>query len=93
MAINDISSIVGGGGLPATSLAIQRAQERFDQRAGEVTSAAEALINPDAAGDSGDLTQAVVGMQAESVVNSVLFATFRKQSENQQELIDLIKPR
>jgi hypothetical protein len=93
MASNDISSIVGGGGLPATTAAIQRAQERFDQRAGEVTSAAEALADPDSPGDAGDLTQAVVGMQVESVVNSVLFATFRRQSEQQQELVDLIKPR
>ncbi len=89
-------------GIPSTAAAIQRNQARFDTRAEQVVADAAALSagptadaaasNDPATGGSGDLTSDVVGLNSDSMVNSVLYSVFKKQLEQQQSLIELIDP-
>lgn len=80
-------------GLTATADAIRRQQVRFDERAEKTVADSLALADPDSAGDAGALTADVVGMQTDSIVNSILYGIFRAQAEQQREAADLVKPR
>ncbi len=87
----DISSVRSAGGIQATAAAIQKAQVRFDAAAQDVVGAAESLSSDTPSSDS-DLTSGLVNMQAESSVNQVLYGVFKRQSEQQQSLMDMIQP-
>lgn len=88
----DIGSLGSAGGLQATASAIRSAQSRFDAAADNVVSASQDLAS-DAPSDGPDLTASVVDMQAESTVNQVLYGVFKRQSDQQQSLMDLIQPK
>jgi hypothetical protein len=79
-------------GLTGTAAAIRKGQERFDERAGAVVADAAALAG-DEPGDTGQLAADVVGMQADAVANQVLYGVFRRQRDNEQALLDAVKPR
>ena len=87
-------------GLAATAAAITRNQARFDAQAQNVVAATEDLAGADptpgaAAVDApaaSDLAGSAVALQADAFVNRVLFATYRKQQEQQASLVDLVKP-
>ncbi len=82
----DISSI-GSVGLPATAARISSAQQDFDQAAQAVTAA----TSPDATGGGEDLAAAVVAMREQGIVNQMLYNVYRRQSEQQQAMVDLIR--
>lgn len=77
-------------GLPATAEAIRNAQTRFDDAATQVVQDTMATAADEPASDNlaGDL----VNMKADSLTNSILYGVFRRQSEQQQNLVDLINP-
>jgi hypothetical protein len=91
-------------GLAATATAITRTQERFDAQAQAIVAATEDLAGADpAAGGAGatavdapaasDLAGSLVSLQADSFVNRVLFAVYRKQQDQMSEIADLVKPK
>jgi hypothetical protein len=81
----------GAAGLAATGQAIRRGQEAFDARADRIVAETAALADPESAADSAALTGEVVGLQTDRVVNSILFAVFRAQAEQQREAADLVR--
>ena len=87
----DIRSV--SSGLVSTGAAISRQQQRFDERAEQTVADSLRAADPEAAGDSGQLTTDLVGLVADRAVNSVLYIVFRAQAEQQREAADLIKPR
>lgn len=82
-------------GLATSAAAILRGQARFDSKAQDVVRAAEAASSSSdsASPDSPELVTSMVGMRQESLINSMLYATYKKQVEQQQDLIDIAKPR
>ena len=86
----DIGSIRPTGGIQATATEIQKAQRRFDAAAQDVVSAAQELSSGEPT-SGGDLTSSLVDMHAESSVNQVLYGVFKRQAEQQQTLMDVIK--
>lgn len=84
--------VSGSAGLQATGQAIRRGQQAFDERAERIVAETAAMSDPATAGDSAALTGEVVGLQTDRVVNSILFAVFRAQAEQQREAADLVRP-
>lgn len=87
MQINTMTS----AGLPATAEAIRRGQARFDDSAERVvqdtmTAAAESPSENNLVGD-------LVTMKVDSLTNSILYGVFKRQSEQQKDVIDMVKPR
>jgi len=82
----DISSIRSIG-LPATAARISSASQDFDQAAAAVTAAA----SPEAEGGGEDLAGAVVAMREQGIVNQMLYNIYRRQSEQQQSMVDMIR--
>lgn len=89
----NISSATSGLGLNATANAIRSQQQAFDQRAEQTVADSLAASDPDTATDSSALTQDLVGMKTDQVVNSILYSVFRAQADQQREAADLLKPR
>ena len=81
-------------GLANTAAAILRGQTRFDAKAQQVVDSAEAASNPSGttATDSPELVTSLVGMKQESLINSMLYASYKKQQEQQQSLVDMVDP-
>lgn len=89
----DISSISSGLGLQATGNAIRKQQQAFDAQAEQTVADSLAAANPDTPTDSSALTNDLVGMKSDQIVNSILFSVFRAQAEQQREAADLLKPK
>ncbi len=85
-------------GLPATAEAIRRSQTRFDDAAAQVVqdtfseaasgTASEAGATP----TDGNLVGDLVAMKVDSLSNSILYGVFKRQSEQQKDLLDIISP-
>jgi len=87
MQINAMTS----AGLPATAEAIRRGQARFDDSAARVVhdTMAAAAESPSENNLVGDL----VTMKVDSLTNSILYGVFKRQSEQQKEMLDIVKPK
>lgn len=86
----DIASVTGSG-LFNTAQAIRAGQVRYDDAAAQVvadtmTTASEAPTSSDA------LPADLVGMQVDSIMNNILYGLFRRQSEQQQDLLNILPP-
>ena len=92
-----ISSLTSSG-MPATAEAIRRSQTRFDDAAAQVVqdtlseSGSESGPAADAAPTDGNLAGDLVAMKVDSLTNSILYGVFKRQSEQQKDLVDIIKP-
>lgn len=84
---------IAGIGLANTASHLGAAQRRFDEKAQQVVAASAALSDQAPDDQVPEVAQALVGMETEALVNQLLFATFRKQSELMSETADLVKPR
>ncbi len=98
-------SAIAGSGLVNTASAIAKAQNRFDKTAealvddslaldGSSTSDTDALgaAAPDGSDDS-SLISDTVSLQSESLMNQILYGVFTKQADQQQSLLDILKPK
>ncbi|MFM2089591.1 MAG: hypothetical protein RLZZ127_80 [Planctomycetota bacterium] len=93
---------IGGGSLERTAAAVRAGQDRFAEKAEDVVRAAEGQSQiPDAPPDSAepvappaataetepDLARSAVALREESLMNQVLFATFKAQADQQKSLV------
>lgn len=84
-------SALGANGLNATAAALRTSQSRFDAASEQVVADAAALADP-SAGAGGDLAKDLVGMQLESLTNAVLAGVFKRQADQQADVLAVIKP-
>ncbi|MEK7412181.1 MAG: hypothetical protein AAB263_02555 [Planctomycetota bacterium] len=84
---------IASSGLANTAAAILRGQVRFDAKAQQVVDSAEAASEPSstATASSPELVTSMVGMKQESLINSMLYTTFKQQQDQQKSLNDMIK--
>jgi hypothetical protein len=90
MNVSSLPSVSGGNPLARTAAAISTAQSRFDDAASQVV--ADTMTDADAAPASGDLAGDLVSMKSEQITNSILYSLFRRQSEQQQDMLKAITP-
>jgi hypothetical protein len=83
----DISSIAGSG-LQITSKALSASQARFDAATQRVID--DTVSNPSSGSGGGDIVQDITSMRSEEITNSILVGLFRRQSEQQKTLVDMI---
>lgn len=86
----DIASI-SGSGLLNTAQAIRAGQTRYDDAAAQVVADTMSATS-EAPSSSDSLPADLVSMQADSIMNSVLYGLFRRQSQQQQDLLQMIPP-
>jgi hypothetical protein len=84
MDIAGISSISSGSGLQATSTAINKAQDQFNDTATK-------LVNDTVSGDVGspEVSDAAA-LQTESLQNQLLYSVFNRQAEQQKATMDML---
>lgn len=86
----DVASVTGSGLFNAAQ-AIRAGQTRYDDAAAQViTDTMSATSEAPSSLDS--LPADVVGMQVDSIMNNVLYGLFRRQSQQQQDLLKIISP-
>lgn len=90
MNVSSLPGVSSGNGLARTAAAISTAQNRFDDAASQVV--ADTMADSEAAPASSDLPGDLVSMKTESITNSILYTLFRRQSEQQQDLLSTITP-
>lgn len=82
---------VTGSGLFNTAQAIRAGQTRYDDAAAQVVADTMSATS-DAPSSSDSLPADFVGMQVDSIMNNVLYSLFRRQSQQQQDLLKIISP-
>ncbi len=84
------STTSSAAGLSGTGAAIRSAQARFDESATKVVQDTMSTAAEAPAADT--LANDLVAMKVDSLTNSILYGVFRRQSEQQQNLVDLSNP-
>lgn len=90
MNVSSLPGISNGNPLARTAAAISTAQSRFDAAASQVV--ADTMTDADSAPASSDLVGDLVSMKTEQITNSILYTLFRRQSEQQQDMLKAITP-
>jgi hypothetical protein len=91
MNVSSLPSVSGGNSLARTAAAISTAQNRFDEAASQVV--ADTMTDSAADPSTSDLPGDLVAMNTESITNSILYTLFRRQSDQQQDMLQAIAPR
>ena len=82
---------IAGQGIFNTARALQAGQVRFAAAADRVVADAQSLSDPESVSQA-DLASSIVGLEAERLTNTALAGVFRRQVEQDQELMRMLKP-
>lgn len=90
MNVSSLPGVSSGNSLARTAAAISTAQSRFDDAASQVVAdtMSDSAADPSTSAVTGDL----VAMKSESITNSILYTLFRRQSEQQQDMLKAVTP-